>query len=228
MGIDMVQRRLDPGLYVITDCAQLPFAQTLEKTDAILSAGVAVLQYRNKTADIAGRLEQACILVDLCRRHQTSFIVNDDVNLALRCGADGVHLGRDDIPCAEARRTLGPEFLIGISCNGSLERARTAQTDSADYAAFGAFFPTTTKRPSARPEPGLLTLAKAELHIPLVAIGGITADNAGVLLAAGADNLAVVSALYGAQDPATAVREFQAAFKMYAHAEGDPSEQSII
>lgn len=224
----MVKRRLDTGLYVITDCTHLSFAQTLEKSETILSTGVAVLQYRNKSADGARRLEQAYLLADLCRRHHTPFIVNDDVDLAIRCGADGVHLGCEDTTCIEARRRLGPEFLIGISCNGSQERARTAQDDGADYVAFGAFFPTTTKMPSARPEPVLLTRAKNELHIPVVAIGGITADNAGVLLAAGADNLAVVSALYGAADPAAAVRLFQAAFEMHTHAHGDQSEQSLI
>ncbi len=223
-----MKRRFDPGLYVITDCVQLPFVQTLAKTDVILSAGVAVLQYRNKTADAASRLEQARLLADLCRRRRTPLIVNDDVNLAIQCEADGVHLGGDDMTCAEARRRLGSEFLIGISCYDSLERAQTAQAEGADYAAFGAFFPTSTKTPRARPEPSLLARAKTQLQIPIVAIGGITADNAGVLLAAGADNLAVVSALYGAQDPAAVVGEFRAAFETRAHPQGDRSEQPII
>lgn len=205
-------RRLAPGVYAITDCERLPFAETLRRTESILAAGVAALQYRDKTPDAGTKLDRARQLVALCRRYHTPMIVNDDPDLALAAGADGVHVGEEDAPCRAARERLGPDAIIGVSCYDSLDAALAAREAGADYVAFGAFFPTSTKQPRARATPALLRAAAARLDVPIAAIGGITAENAGPLVAAGASLLAVVSALYGSDDPGRAVGEFAPLF----------------
>ena len=206
---------LEHGLYVITDCEKLPPADLLAKSDPILQAGIAALQYRNKRDPYAARRGQALALREVCRRYGTPFIVNDDLELAMEVGADGVHLGRDDPSCAEARSRLGAHALIGVSCYDSINQGLATQQAGASYVAFGAFFPTTTKIARAAPDIGLLRQARAALDLPIVAIGGIKVDNAAALLEAGADVLAVVSSVYGAADPARAVREFNALFERH-------------
>jgi thiamine-phosphate pyrophosphorylase len=158
------------------------------------------------------RLERASRLLALCRRYHTPMIVNDDPDLALEAGADGVHVGEEDASCRAARERLGPDALVGVSCYDSLDAALQAQGAGADYVAFGAFFPTATKAPRARATPDLLRAAAARLELPIAAIGGITAANARPLVAAGASLLAVVSALYGREDPGAAAREFAPLF----------------
>jgi len=200
------------GVYAITDCSNLPFGTVLEKCRVILEGGATALQYRDKNSSEETRRERALTLQALCRRHNAPLIVNDDLELAAAIGADGVHLGADDPSCRSARTRLGAQTLIGVSCYGSVDAAHAAVADGADYVAFGAFYTTGTKLPGARPQPDLLRQAKAELHVPIVAIGGITPDNAGALLAAGADLLAVVAALYSASDPAEVMRRFNRLF----------------
>lgn len=192
------------GLYAITpdteDCARL-----LSLAQAA-APHIDILQYRNKSPNAALRLEQARALAELCRRHGVVFIVNDDVELAASVGADGVHLGRDDAALSAARRRLGAGALIGASCYDSLERARRAVAAGASYVAFGAVFPSGTKPDATRA--GLRLFAEARgLGAPLVAIGGIDAGNAGQVLAAGADAIAVISGVFGAADPAGAALE---------------------
>lgn len=192
------------GLYAITDG---PRPDLLAAVEAALRGGARVVQYRDKTADGARRLVETRALVELCHRYDAPLIVNDDVQLAVQASADGVHLGEDDADPALARALLGARATIGASCYDSLQRARDLAAAGADYLAFGAFFPSPSKLTSRRATPDLLRRAVA-LGKPLVAIGGITADNALPLRLAGADFLAVISAVFGATDVEGAARGF--------------------
>lgn len=199
------------GLYAITDSGLLA-GRLLPAVKAALQGGVAVLQYRDKSCDHERRRAEAEALLALCRRYGVPLLINDDVELALAVGADGVHLGRGDVGLAEARTRLGPTAIIGATCHDSLAFATEAVAAGADYVAFGAFYPSATK-PGARPAPlSVLTDARA-LGRPVVAIGGITEDNAPPLLAAGADFVAVISDLFAGPDVATRARAFAALFQ---------------
>jgi thiamine-phosphate pyrophosphorylase len=146
--------------------------------------------------------------MDLCREHGAELIINDDVHLALSVGAHGVHLGQDDMPPQEARKLLGPKATIGVTCHADLDLAHTAVQAGANYVAFGRFFPSTTK-PDAPPAPlELLIQARQMLDVPIVAIGGITLDNAQSVLASGADWLAVSHSLFSAPNIETRTRAF--------------------
>lgn len=201
------------GLYVITDCETPDDRTLLQRTEQILAAGVPLLQYRDKSADPARRYARARALKELCRRTDTIFLVNDDIRLAADTGADGVHIGRDDPPIAAARQLLGTDAIIGVSCYNEYQRAREAQAAGADYVAFGAFYPTRTKGGTVKADPDLLHRARPELSVPIAAIGGITPANGGHLIAAGADLLAVVNSVYGADDPGQAVLKFNRLFQ---------------
>lgn len=194
------------GLYAITREGYADAATLAEAVAAAIRGGAAVVQYRAKSA--AGHDAEAELLRSACRAGGVPFIVNDDVDLARRIGADGVHLGRDDAGLAEAREALGPDAIIGVSCYDSVERAVEAEALGADYLAFGRFFPSRTKpgAPCARLE--TLAEARERLRVPIVAIGGITAENGGALLEAGAGVLAVVDGVFGAGDPERAARRF--------------------
>lgn len=200
------------GLYAITP-EVADTAALLAKVRAALSGGARLVQYRSKSDDVALRHEQAAELLALCRAHGVPLIINDDVRLAALTEADGVHLGEEDASLKEARINLGPEKIIGVSCYQDLARARRAAADGADYVAFGSFYPSPTK-PGARPCPiSLLTEAKRALKVPVVAIGGITPDNAPALVAAGADAVAVISALFDAPDIAAVAAHFDSLFQ---------------
>lgn len=200
------------GVYAITpECRDT--GRLLKLSAAALRGGVAALQYREKTGDVALRHEQASELLALCREYHVPFIVNDDLRLADLVGADGVHLGQEDASLREARIILGPGKLIGVSCYQSLDRAREAERQHADYVAFGSFFPSPTKPQAGRAEVSLLRAASREISLPLVAIGGITVDNAGELIDAGADAIAVISALFDAPDVEAAARSLNALFE---------------
>ncbi|TWG90198.1 thiamine-phosphate pyrophosphorylase [Luteimonas sp. J16] len=197
------------GLYAITpDTADT--GALLAQVEPVLPCAT-WLQYRNKQAGPDLRREQALALLGACRAHGVPLIVNDDWRLAADIGADGAHLGENDGALREARAALGPDAILGASCYDSLALAREAVAAGADYVAFGAFFPTTTKATTRRATVALLREA-AGLGVPRVAIGGITVDNAPSLVAAGADLAAVVGAVFGAADPAAAARAFRAAF----------------
>jgi thiamine-phosphate pyrophosphorylase len=201
------------GLYVITDCDRMEFPALLEKTKCLMAAGISVLQYRDKNTAAAARQERALALRELCRRYNTVFLVNDDVMLARSINADGVHIGRDDPVYREARGWLGVSSIIGVSCYNRLDLAEEAAIQGADYVAFGDFFGTTTKTGTVTASPELLRQARKELTVPIVAIGGITPENGGELLQAGADLLAVISAVYAAADAHQAVLDFQKLFQ---------------
>lgn len=196
------------GLYAITDG---PRADLLSAARAALEGGATMLQYRDKTHDAARRSCEACALATICGEFEVPLIVNDDVELALACGATGVHLGEDDHGIAEARAGLGGDAIIGVSCYDSLQRAREAAAAGADYLAFGAFFPSTTKPGARRAKPDLLRNAR-KFGLPLVAIGGITAENGRSLIEAGADFLAVVSGVFGATDIRAAAHQYKNLF----------------
>lgn len=196
------------GLYAISDGRDEGLVGRV--ADAI-RGGAGMVQYRDKGANAARRLAQARELAALCAHHRVPLLINDDVALAVASGADGVHLGREDGAIAAARARLGDAAIIGASCYNDLELARQHAADGASYLAFGSFFPSSSKPDAVRAEPALLGQARA-LGLPLVAIGGITADNGASLLAAGADWLAVISALFDAPDVCTAARLFSPLF----------------
>lgn len=186
------------------------FANALE---AALGGGdVAALQIRLKDADDAAILGAVERLGPIARTHGVALILNDRPDLAQRGGCDGVHVGQGDAPVAEARRLMGPDAMIGVTCHDSRELAMDAAEAGADYVAFGAFFPTATKETIHRPDPEILTIWQETVEIPCVAIGGITAATAGDLARAGADFVAVSAAVWShPQGPAQAVGEFVAA-----------------
>jgi len=196
------------GLYAITSG---PHPQLLVQVAQALAGGARVLQYRDKSDDAPRRHAEAQALLDLCRRYQVPLIINDDVALAAAIGADGVHLGERDVDIATARAALGARAIIGVSCYNSFERAQRLAASGANYLAFGAFFPSPTKPHAPRAEPELLRRA-ATLGLPTVAIGGITPDNGGLLVEAGADYLAVITGVFGADDIALAASRVAALF----------------
>lgn len=199
------------GLYAVTpDIADTP--GLLATAEAALAGGARLLQYRNKSASSALRLAQARALLALCRGFQVALIINDHLELALAVNADGLHLGAEDGSLAAARERLGPARILGASCYDRLERALAAERLGADYVAFGSFFPSSVKPVAVRAPLALLRQAKRRLSVPVVAIGGITLDNAPQLIAGGADGVAVVSALFGADDVRLAARRFSALF----------------
>ncbi|MEP6997911.1 MAG: thiamine phosphate synthase [Betaproteobacteria bacterium] len=201
------------GLYALTP--DLGDTATLSaRTDLVLAGGASAIQYRNKAAPAALKMKQAAVLQALCSARSAIFIVNDDIELARAVGADGVHLGRDDASVAAARARLGVSAIVGASCYDSLERAHAAVAAGADYVAFGSFYKSLVKPDAVRPQPQLIAEAKARWpELTVVAIGGITAANAAPLVAAGADALAVISALYDAPDVALAARELVACWR---------------
>lgn len=213
---------LDPGFAKLFDPVEKPpcqlylisplevggdFPARLE--EALSAAPVAAFQFRVKGMDQHEAARLAEPLQRLCEAHETAFIVNDDMGLAKRLGADGVHLGQGDGDPREARALLGPGAQIGVTCHDSRDLAMTAGEAGADYVAFGAFFPTNTKETFHRPEPAVLSWWSRLFEIPCVAIGGITPVNGRVLVDAGADFLAVCSAVWQREGgPGQAVEAF--------------------
>ena len=188
------------GLYAVTP--EIDDTRVLlSKIAAALEGGACAVQYRSKDVPDALREEQALAIARVHAARGALYIVNDDPVLAARVGADGVHLGEADPSIESARDLIGPDRIIGVSCYGDFERARAAVEAGADYVAFGSFFPSSTK-PAAR-RAGLELLRRAhELSVPVVAIGGIDASNARTLIDAGAGAVAVISAIFGHDDPA--------------------------
>ncbi|MEO8331891.1 MAG: thiamine phosphate synthase [Gallionella sp.] len=195
------------GLYAITP-DEPDAAELLRKVRLALLGGARLLQYRNKAAENGMRLEQAKALRMLTQEFDVPLIINDDVMLACSVDADGVHLGGSDGSLSDARALLGSGKLIGMSCYNRLDLARQAVSSGADYVAFGSFFGSTVKPDAVAATPDLLRQARREIAVPLVAIGGITVFNGAQLLEAGADALAVISAVFGAQDIQGAARQF--------------------
>ena len=211
----MIRPEID-GLYAISP-DRADSADLITMTQQVLAGGARLFQYRNKTADIALRLEQARLLAHLCREFNVPFIVNDHLDLAEEVGADGVHLGQEDASVTEARRRLGHEKIIGVSCYDRLELSIEAERQGADYVAFGAFYASVTK-PGATVAPiDLLRRAKQKLHIPIVVIGGITSSNAMELINLGADAVAASHALFGARNIQSMAEKFSRLFNQTPH-----------
>lgn len=200
------------GLYAITSealCCKPE--QLLPAVEAALRGGVVMLQYRDKWNPPPTRLRLARELLETCRAYRVPLLINDDLSLALEIGADGVHLGADDGPLAEARARLGPDAILGASCGDSLVRAQQARAAGASYVAFGRLFASRTKPQAAPASLSTLTAARA-LGLPVCAIGGITPDNAAQVIAAGADLVAAIDGIFGAPDIEQAARAYAGAF----------------
>ncbi|MNJ06149.1 Thiamine-phosphate synthase [compost metagenome] len=204
------------GLYAITD-SQLLAGKFLPYVEAALDGGVTLLQYRDKSQDEARRLREAEALVELCSRYKTRLIVNDDAELAARLGV-GVHLGQTDGPLTPARTLLGREAIIGSTCHAQLELAEQATREGASYVAFGRFFNSVTKPGAPAADTALLEQARARLKLPICVIGGITLDNAAPLVAHGADLLAVIHGLFGADSTQEVTRRARAFNALFASA----------
>lgn len=183
------------GLYAITpDTADLH--TLLQKTQLAIEGGAFMVQYRSKIHDRDVKMLQCAAILRLCREYKIPCIVNDDVNMCRILEADGVHLGDKDDNIAEVRRILGEDVIIGSSCYDQLNRAKQAQKEGASYVAFGAMFETSTKPNAPRATLELLREAKSQIQIPIVAIGGITMNNAHDVIGTGIDAIAVINSLY--------------------------------
>ena len=200
------------GLYAIADSSYLSTEQFVPAVRATLEGGAHVIQYRDKNSEPQIRTAIARALNTLCRDHGVPLLINDDIALAVNVGAAGVHLGRDDQDIDAARAALGPTALIGVSCYNELARAQAAQAAGADYVAFGRFFPSRTKPQAVPATPELLRAARAELKIPIVAIGGITPENGTPLIAAGANALAVIEGVFNQPDIRAAAEHYARLF----------------
>lgn len=199
------------GLYLVTpnwdDTAAL-----VEATYQALRAGAALVQYRHKDASAELRREQATRLMALCRRHGRPFIVNDHLDLCLELDADGIHVGGTDASVAEARKALGAGKIVGASCYGERQLALDASANGASYVAFGGFYPSKVKQYPVTTPADIVDWAKAEIALPCVVIGGMTAQSAAPLVARGADMVAAISSVYGAPAIDAATREIARLF----------------
>ncbi len=200
------------GLYAIADTGTVDDDELFEKVRLVLAGGCRVLQYRDKSCNEEKRLRQAGELRKMCSRVGAVFIINDDAELAMKVNADGVHCGRDDVTVYETRSRY-PALMIGASCYNSLSRAVQADNAGADYIAFGSFFLSSTK-PQAKPaDLATLQQAKKRFEQPVVAIGGIVAENAEILISSGASAVAVISGVFLTPNPFLSSRKITALFK---------------
>jgi len=207
----MSKPALPAGLYALTDPLLLPEALLAERVAQAIEGGARIVQFRDKSADAPTLRRRARAVLAACRSRGALFIINDDAALAAELEADGVHLGRDDGDPARARAMLGPDRLIGVSCYAEPDLARTAVVAGADYVAFGSVWPSETKPGAGRASLEMLARAARELPVPVVAIGGITRDNAAETIAAGAHCVAVIRDLFGDPDPRAAAQVLSAA-----------------
>jgi thiamine-phosphate pyrophosphorylase len=208
------------GLYAITDHTH-PH-QLVQQVEQAILGGAKVIQYRDKSTDPARRLTEASDILEVCQKHHVPLLINDDIALAAEIGADGVHLGADDSSLAEARAQLGSKAIIGISCYNQLALAQQAEAAGATYVAFGRFFASSSKPQAVQADIRLLKNAKAQINCPIVAIGGITAQNGHALIEAGADMLAVIHGVFGADDIQTAAQNIHDLFE-YEMPQDDPA-----
>ena len=196
------------GLYAITDAQLTPEERLVDMAAQAIAGGAVMIQYRNKIADTAQREREAQVLSELCRRHHIPLIINDHVELARHVGAQGVHLGEADAQVHTARALLGEHAIIGVSCYNEFSRGLRAQQAGADYVAFGSFHPTATKSGTVRATIELIHEARKHLHLPLVAIGGITPENGRPIVQAGAGLIAACHGVFGQGDVQTAARKY--------------------
>jgi thiamine-phosphate pyrophosphorylase len=197
------------GLYAITQCDNKSPETIIEEVKAAIRGGAVVIQYRDKSPVDA--VYVATKLAKICRINKIPLLINDDIALCIRSNADGVHLGKDDHEISEARKHLGDNAIIGVSCYNSLERAIKAQDSGASYVAFGRFFPSSSKPLASPASIDTLQNAKSVIKIPIVAIGGILPENGGQLIQAGADLLAVIGGVFN-DHPEHSARAYQPLF----------------
>ena len=208
----LLRRMTRSGLYLVTD-DRLEADELISRLDAALGAGADVVQFRDKRDDRSSVAAVGRRVAERCRAAGALFIVNDDAELARELDADGIHVGQDDAPPAEVRTIVGPNQIIGLSVSHLPEADAAAADPDVDYIGFGALFTTPTK-PDAEPAgPEMLVEARKRVRFPIVGIGGITAENLNRAFAAGADSVAVVSAVFSAPDPAAATRDLLAAIE---------------
>lgn len=194
-------RNIIKGIYAITDEKLISISSFENTTKEVIEAGISAIQYRSKSLPYKTQLYQCRHLREICTSFGVLFIVNDNIELAITTNADGIHLGKDDDDIQTARKSLGKNKIIGVSCYNSLERALLAEKNGADYIAFGRFFPSKTK-PNA-PQADIKTLIKASksISIPIVAIGGIDISNGKNLIDNGASSLAVINSIFDSDSP---------------------------
>lgn len=200
---------VDYSIYLVTDEACLHGRPLLECVEEALAAGVTLVQYRAKAADGGVLYAEACKLKELCNKYNVPLIINDRLDIALAVGAAGVHLGQDDLPCAVARRLLGEDFIIGVSAHNPAEAVQ-AVSEGADYLGCGAVFGTATKHDVAKLGLENLRAIRKAVAVPMVGIGGITADNYAEVLATGADGAAIVSGILAQDDIGAVVKKLVA------------------
>lgn len=204
----------DMLVYAVTDRAWLKGESLKDQVEKALKGGVTFVQLREKNLDRSLFLEEASAIKELCASFHVPFVINDDVEIALASGADGVHVGQKDMDVKEARRRLGPEKIIGVSCK-TVEQAKAAEAGGADYLGVGAMYPTDTKSDTSQVTVETLKAICRAVDIPVVAIGGIRADRIGPLRGTGADGVAVVSAIFGQPDIEAAARRLKETAGMY-------------
>jgi len=213
-GAEPVKQAGISGLYAITpDMADTD--RLCNAVHQVLASGANLLQYRNKSAGKHLRLTQATALQRLCKQFQVPLIINDHLDLAMEIDAEGLHVGGNDISPGIARCHFGEDKIIGVSCYNQLDRAIEAENAGADYAAFGAFYPSMTKAVTCQAPIDLLVTARKQLSIPVVVIGGINPDNAGTLVAHGCHAVAVSNALFGAKNIRETSQEFTKLFNQF-------------
>ena len=202
------------GLYVITDEKLTPYegGRIFEMVEEALKGGAKVIQLRDKTHSDEFLLNYALELKNLCHEYNAIFIVNERLELALRSDADGIHVGKEDLPVKEVKKYLKNK-IIGASCYGSIERAEIVQEEGASYVAFGSFFPSPTKPEAKVVEKEILKIAKGRLKIPICAIGGITLEKAEELIRLGADMIAVISDIWKAKSIYQRAKAYSRLFK---------------
>ena len=201
------------GIYAITDDRLISEHHFTPRITAALEGGISMLQYRTDISDKNKKLRQAEELLALCRKYQVPLIINNDIELCLAVEADGLHIGQNDHPISEAKKTLGENRIIGVTCHSSMSNAIKAQKSGASYVAFGRFFSSTTKPDAPPAAVNVLIEASANLTVPIVAVGGINTRNGGSLVCAGADMLAVVNAAFGSEDVYNNVKSLNKLFQ---------------
>lgn len=204
--------RNDLLLYAVTDRNCLRGISLEEAVEQAILGGATCIQLREKNIDEDELINEAKKLIEICHRYNVPFIVNDDYEAALSCGADGVHVGIEDAPVEEIRRIAGRDFIIGATAK-TVEQARLAERSGADYLGVGAVFPSPTKKNAIRITPELLKEICSSVSIPAVAIGGITAENVTAINGCGHSGIAVVSAVFGAEDVKAAAEKLSEAVK---------------
>lgn len=200
-------------LYAVTDRTWVGKQTFYEQVEDALNGGVTLLQLREKEMDEATFVEEALKVREICQRYQVPLIINDNVNVALKCGADGVHVGIEDTPVAEIRKKAGSDFIIGATAK-TVEQARRAEREGADYLGVGAVFPSSTKENALRITTGQLKEICSSVSIPAVAIGGLNFENMEVLTGSGIHGVALVSAIFAAEDIKMTAEQYKKKVKM--------------